>query len=235
MHRCIMSRRTREELVSVGVPVARERTPSQGVGGSRASGGHPVGATLDGDTLLTAGGRAAIRRGGQRTPKWGAKRYWIRWRHRLYLCEWAPQAGVRILAHRPTGPAGVTTNLTWIEWESYMPPRRRAAPSADQPAVPLESESVVLNDFPRLREFLTCTVYDDMTRRQPGYMTIRTRGLTFELTLYDYDSGMRLAVQGRDLDEMWATAELLVSTENAPWTPDQYLLSLLLKNSKRKK
>lgn len=194
-----------------------------------------MGATLDGDALLTAGGRAAIRRGGQRTPKWGEKRYWVRWRLRLYLCEWTPLGGTRILAHRTPGPSGATTPLTWIEWDEHMPPKRRAAPSEGQPAIPLESESVVLKDFPKLREFLTCTVFDDMSRRQPGYLTIRTRGLTFEMTLYDYDSGMRLAVQGRDIDEMFASAELLVSTENAPWTPDQYLLSLLAKNQKKKK
>jgi len=193
-----------------------------------------VSSTLGGIRVLTCNGRGGMRRGGQVTPQWGEKRLWIARRFRWYLVEWRAREGYRVLAFRQPGQAESTTTLTWIDWETHMPPKRRAVASEGTPSIPLESESVVLHDFPAIREFLTCTVYEDMTPRQVGYLTIRTRGLVFEVTLYDYDSGQRMACQGRDLDEMFATAEMMLKAENAPWTPDNYLLSLVAKKPKKK-
>ena len=191
--------------------------------------------SVAGIPVLTWRPRAAIRRHGRTTPQSGERRYLIPRRLRWFLVHWVARVGYRVTAFGPPEwPPGQSHTL-WSHEPTKPMLKRRQAPAEGAPSIPLESESVILNDAPLLRQFLTHTAYEDMTPRQPGYVTICTRGLAFEITLYDYDSGQRCACQGPTLDDMFAAAELVLGAENAPWTADNYLMGLLAKNSKKKK
>lgn len=184
--------------------------------------------------LLTWVGRLCTGCRGQATPQYGERRYIVPRGKRWYVLHWLASVGWRVTSCGPPGlPAGAVREL-WLHDQGKAMLKRRQAPAEGTPAIPLESESVILHDCPLLRQFLTHTAYSDMSPRQPGYMTIRTRGLAFEMTLYDYDSGMRLVVQGPCLDDMFAAGELMLGTDAAPWTVDQYLTGLLQKKTKKK-
>lgn len=112
--------------------------------------------------------------------------------------------------------------------------KRRTPAEAGLPPVPLSDESYTLHDFPLIREFLSATAYDDQTPRSPGYLTLRNRGGSYEITLYDVDAGMRVAARACLLDDVLAAAELLLGADQAPWEQDRYLTEQLTKNRKKK-
>lgn len=103
-----------------------------------------------------------------------------------------------------------------------------------KPALP--SASTMMAKSPALREFITATTYEDGTPREPGYFTLRNRGFTFELTVYDPDSGTRLAVRAPKIDDVLSMTEQLLGVEEAPWEQDRYLTEQLegRKKGKRK-
>lgn len=100
------------------------------------------------------------------------------------------------------------------------------------PAAP--SVSTLLAKLPAVREFCSATEYDDHSAREPGYMTLRTVGTQWQVTLYDPDSGTRLPVRAPDLDKALLLAEQLLGVEDAPWEPDRYLTEMLAKKNKKK-
>lgn len=101
------------------------------------------------------------------------------------------------------------------------------------PALP--ATSVLLSKLPAIREFITATQYEDGSPRVPGYFTLRNRGASFELTMYDYDSGCRLPVSAHELDKALQLMEQLLGVEEAPWEPDRYLMNLLAERNKKKR
>ncbi len=114
--------------------------------------------------------------------------------------------------------------------------KRRNAPLGGGAIVPaLPMASTILAKLPAVREFLTATEYEDHSPRQPGYVTLRNRTTTFEVTLYDPDAGARLAVRGPDLDKTLLLVEQLLGVEEAPWELDGYLQEQLARRAKKKK
>jgi hypothetical protein len=114
--------------------------------------------------------------------------------------------------------------------------KRRSTPAVGhtvQAALP--AASTILAKLPAIRAFVTDTQYDDGTPRTPGYLTIRNRGIAFEITLYDPDSGTRLPLRAPDLDKLLLLIEQLVGVEDAPWELDPYLTEQLERRAKKKK
>lgn len=112
--------------------------------------------------------------------------------------------------------------------------KRRTPPAAGLPALPLEDQSKVLHKFPLIREFLSSTAYEDQSPRQPGYFTLRNRGGSYEVTVYDPDAGLRCAVRAMTLDDVLAATELLLGAAEAPWETDRWLTEQLAKNRKKR-
>jgi len=113
--------------------------------------------------------------------------------------------------------------------------RMRRLSSSGSSAVPsaLPRESKVLVKLPLLCEFLSATAYEDGTKREPGYFTMRNRGHCYEATAYDPDSGLRLPVRGPNLDHVFAALEQLLGTAEAPWEVDDYLMSRVSKKKRK--
>lgn len=139
---------------------------------------------------------------------------------------------------RKVGKAGVPIDRPLHVYPRPKVPKmkRRERAAAGLPLVPaLSNESVPLNDFPLLREWVSCTAYDDGSIRVPGYITLRNRGHSYEVTVYDVDEGLRLPVRGPDLDRTLMLVETLLGTQDAAWEVDDYLQSQLARKSARKK
>lgn len=100
---------------------------------------------------------------------------------------------------------------------------------------PLPAKSLMLNKTPLLREWLSATSYEDGSPRVPSYVTLRNRGATYEITLYDPDQGARLVVAGPEIDHVLMALEQLLGVDEAPWEIDKYLAEQLTKRGVRKK
>lgn len=98
---------------------------------------------------------------------------------------------------------------------------------------PLPAESKTLAKFPRMCEFLTAVAYEDGTKRQPGYLWLKSDAVAFVVTLFDEDACCRLPCRGATLDEALALAEKLLGVENAPWEVDQYMRERKKKKGKK--
>lgn len=116
-----------------------------------------------------------------------------------------------------------------------MPLKRRklAEGVASLPMLPRDSKT--LGKLPDLVAFLTECSYEDMSMRTPGYFTFRNRLHCYEITLYDPDAGLRLALRAPTVDDAFKLADTAVTAEGMPWEIDQYLTDMLAKKSKKKK
>jgi len=170
----------------------------------------------------------------QYLPQGGERRLVLDRGHRWYRVHWIARGGYRVVA---SGPVGLPHDDT-VELDCHpaKEPRvkRRAPASQAIPGPTLSCESKVLHNLPKIREFLSATAYDDGSVRQPGYMTIRNRTWSYEITLYDVDAGLRCPVRSPTLDDVLAAAELLLEAEDAPWEIDQYLQSQLQRGKKKR-
>lgn len=187
-----------------------------------------------GEKLLTWRDKAAIRRAGQVLPKWGEKRVVIaRWGV-WYTAHWLHGEGYRITGWRPAGaPVGQLTRAGEHPLKERRVKRRTPA-EVGLPPIPLPSDSKLFHKLPLLREFLSATAYDDQSIRTPGYFTMRNRGGSYEVTVYDPDAGLRCAVRAATIDDAFAGVELLLGAENAPWEVDSYLSDQLAKKRKKR-
>lgn len=170
-----------------------------------------------------------------RVPKWRATFFKIVTPRDWELLSWLPRAGWWLLS---AGLKGQPDGRPYYECprpEEDAMKRRLKTEGAQfiMPAAP--SASVLLGKLPAIREFISATEYDDKTPREPGYLTIRTVGTQWQVTLYDPDSGSRLPVRAAELDKALLLAEQMIGVEEAPWEPDRYLTELLAKRSRKKK
>lgn len=92
-------------------------------------------------------------------------------------------------------------------------------------------ESNLFAALPSLVAHCGVTRYDDGEPRQPGWVSIQTRGAAWIVTVKDPDAAAKLNATANSLDDALCLAELLLSSEEAPWEPDPFLMS----QSKKKK
>lgn len=157
----------------------------------------------------------------------GASRWW--------RVRWWPRVGYLVLAvGRRSAPADEPLTARTYE-EVAMLKRRQPNGDGGLPLPALPSTSTALPKSPSLREFISSTEYDDKTGRTPGYFTLRNRGASYELTVYDPDSGTRLVCRGQTLDEVILLVERLLGAQDAPWETDPYLTEQLARKCKRRK
>lgn len=95
--------------------------------------------------------------------------------------------------------------------------------------------SVTLSKLPSIREFLSCTVWEDGTGRQPGTVKISTNGTVWEVLLQCPSTASRLVIRSAKLDEALMAAEQYCSAPDAPWEVDRYLAEKLAEKKPRKK
>jgi len=94
---------------------------------------------------------------------------------------------------------------------------------------PLESD--VLGRLHALVAHCGVTRYDDGDPRRPGWFTVSTLGSAWKVVVKDPDGCCQLSAVANTLDDALALADLLVSSEEAPWEPDPFLKRMGTKKS----
>lgn len=84
-------------------------------------------------------------------------------------------------------------------------------------------ESNVFHKLPALVAHCAVTRYDDGDPRKPGWFTIKTMGSAWVCQVKDPDGCLQLSAVGQSLDDALVLADLLLSSEEAPWEPDPFL------------
>jgi hypothetical protein len=97
------------------------------------------------------------------------------------------------------------------------------ADSKDGPTHIAPVESDVLSKFPSLVAHCSVCRYDDGDARKTGWFTIKTQGAAWVVQVKDPNACAQLQCIGETLDDALALAELLLSSEKAPWEPDMFL------------
>lgn len=176
-----------------------------------------------------------LKRGNQLTPRFGTKDYFVDHPEALFSVRWIAHRGLFILASsEKEAPHAMLEH--WGFPEDWKMPVRKRVPTGELPPIPfLSMDTKAMAKSPLLVEFLAATAYEDGTVRTPGYYTVRNRMIEYECTLYDPDSGQRVAVRARELDKMWQGVEVVLGAVDAPWEVDRYLLEQLEQKNKKKK
>ena len=84
-------------------------------------------------------------------------------------------------------------------------------------------DCTTLGQFPSLVSHCCVTRYDDGEPRRPGWITIKTLGAAWIVQVKDPDGACGLTATSQTLDDALTLAELLVSSDDAPWEPDPFL------------
>lgn len=153
---------------------------------------------------------------------------------RWYLVRWTPYVGWECLTSGPVSQPVVEPETYYPTHKEADVKRREQPAGVGVPQVPLPAASVLLGKLPGVREFVTATSYEDGTIRTPGYLTLRNRQVTFEITLYDPDSGSRLVARAAKLDDVLALVEQLLGVTDAPWEVDDYLTAQLTRRGRKR-
>lgn len=124
------------------------------------------------------------------------------------------------------------SNLSWYG-DLLMVKRRQANPTAPEVAHLAPVESNVLGKCMALVSHCAATKYDDGTPRQPGWLTIRTRGSAWEIEIKDPETCSRLVVIQQTIDDALALATVLLDAEDAPWEADQWLVAAKAKQKRK--
>lgn len=179
--------------------------------------------------------RAATRKHGQVLPSRREKRIWLVCGSVALHLEWLPWEGYAVIGRAKWlgRDVGTVEVLDRPGWSDGM--KRRVVKGSDLILPLLSRETATLKKLPDLVAFLAECSYDDMTMRTPGYFTLRNRLHCYELTLYDPDAGVRLALRAQTLDDVLRLANEAVTAEGLPWEIDNYLQEQLTKKTKKKR
>lgn len=188
--------------------------------------GHPIYGSVPAARGLRRRPRAQHMR-----SRWCVVQVGVRW----YTMWYDRLTGYWWRASRPKGggPTSIDSEPPYSLEQTTM--KRRSVALSLMPVAELPRESVLFRKLPHLVEFLSAVMYEDSSARVPGYYTFRNRGASYEVTLYDPDSGSRLPCNGATIDEAFATAEKLLAAPDTPWVPDRWLMSELAKREPKKK
>ena len=104
--------------------------------------------------------------------------------------------------------------------------KRRSLDSPDGTVRPehlAEQGSKVLSVLPALIQHCSVTRYEDASPRRPGWVTISTLGASWCVKVKDPDACAQLSCMSVSLDDALVLADLLLSSDDAPWEPDPFL------------
>lgn len=174
-------------------------------------------------TILAGGRRARAGRPRRRLPTASATFYLLTRLHRLVI-RWTPRWGVMAVASSPRGGGERSALITPPTWERDMKRRTASERKAGEgPSHLAAMETNILDRFPSLIAHTAVTRYDDGEPRRPGWWTVETQGSSWRIRVKDPDSAQSLTVVGASLDDALTLAELLLSSEEAPWEHDAFL------------
>lgn len=108
-------------------------------------------------------------------------------------------------------------------WELPEVKKKLTSQPADKGNHRVAMETHAFRDLMPLVEHIGLTRYEDGDPRLPGWITIKTQGAAWCVQVKDPDSAMSFTAIGQTLDTALETAALMLSCDEAPWEPDQWL------------
>jgi hypothetical protein len=102
---------------------------------------------------------------------------------------------------------------------------RKPIPQASEKTGPLHLAPVESKVFGKLMNIIAhCAEvrYDDGTPRQPGWVTVRTLGGSWQVTAKEPEAGCQLVSVAATLDDALAQLNLLLGAPEAPWEVDPW-------------
>jgi len=94
------------------------------------------------------------------------------------------------------------------------------------------AESNVFHKLSKLVEHCCVTRYDDGEPRKPGWFTVKTMGSAWVVQVKEPDTGLSMQCTAQTLDDALALADLMLSSDEAPWEPDAFLRAANAKGKK---
>jgi len=170
--------------------------------------------------------------GGRRCGTWSKPRKWL---PRVWTLYEMPVGSlvVHVWAKKWWGVSafsGVKSGRRSIYWTGVtsvqeLPVKKRKRPDGVvSDATHLAAmESELFRLLMPLVEHMACTKYEDGEARKPGWVTVKTMGSAWVVEIKDPDTACRMQVVQQSLDDALINASKLVSSEDAPWEPDQWL------------
>lgn len=178
-------------------------------------------------------GREWVVEAGNRRGRWARPRcklprarsvFCLLTRYRRVSVRWVPRWGLMAYACSPRGGGEGIELRQPPTWERDMKRRTPVEQKAgDGPKHLAAMETNVMDRFPSLVAHTAVTRYDDGEPRRPGWWTVETQGSSWRIRVKDPDSAQSLTVVGASLDDALTLAELLLSSEEAPWEHDSFL------------
>jgi hypothetical protein len=95
-------------------------------------------------------------------------------------------------------------------------------------------ESDVFSRLMSIVSHCCVTRYEDGELRQPGWVTIKTLGSSWAVQIKDPDACASMQAIGASLDDALTLADLLLSSDQAPWEHDRFLAQQRSSASKKK-
>ena len=168
-----------------------------------------------------------------RPSRWmpmGRQQFFILIRKTQFVLTSLPNKGICVVAVGPRGEVYSPANSAFRHLEVPAMKKKNVAASSGGAKHLAPVESDIMAQLMPLVEHCCLTQYDDGDAREPGWLTIKTQGSAWVVQVKDPDSGTSFSSVAETLDKALETAALLLGTDEAPWTPDQWLM----KNKKKK-
>lgn len=144
----------------------------------------------------------------------------VRWRFRV---DFLPYKGMCVVERSPWPVDTSSPARGVLLWERPTMKKRQAKGAGEGGKHLAAVETNVFHQHAALVEHCCCRQYDDGDAREPGWITIKTQGAAWIVQVKDPDSCCSFSAVGDTLDKALDTAQLLLSCEEAPWEPDQFL------------
>lgn len=161
----------------------------------------------------------------RRTMPRGKVFFWLCFRHWKFLLCSVPFRGICAVARGPRLAVGSRQGRGFLHWRFPVMKKKSASSAAANAKHVAAVETDLFAQLFPLVEHCAATSYDDGDPREPGWITVKTQGAAWVVQVKDPDSAMSFTSVAESLDKALQTAALLLSCDEAPWTPDQWLKS----------
>lgn len=140
-----------------------------------------------------------------------------------YHLTWFPRRGMCLTAcdrKRPeVGPGFFPTMKREMSWMKKKKLTESTAGAVHCAAV----ESSLLSQHHAIIAHCAVLRYEDGDQRAPGWITVTTQGPGWRVTVKDPDSCASFVVTAPTIDEALLMTNLLLESDDAPWTHDKWL------------
>lgn len=186
-----------------------------------------------GDWCIRWTGRVGVRRRkGQRGPSYKTSfRLFVRTGYIWFT--WWPDGKVRPSSfYRYSASGGYERVPSWCAEDRTMKRVKLSKPE-EGPNHHASLDPGRLPDLPGLHHHCAIIKYDDGEPRKPGAVRFWVEGAEWCVRVSDPDSSSSFVARGPTLSDALLTAELLITSDTCPWSPDSFLQEQAAKKKRK--